>query len=97
MGASSSLARRGTVNLTSLCNGGRLAIPAARVQQLDEKATHVFCRCRVGRAAEEAGEGPDVADMVVAGLLAEFAHRHVFEHAAAKVTDGLLAHRGLLS
>jgi hypothetical protein len=33
----------------------------------------------------------------VLGLLTELAHRHVLEHAAAKITDGLVAHRGLLS
>jgi hypothetical protein len=61
------------------------------------ETAHVLGRCRVGRAAEELGKHRDVADVVVAGLLAEFAHRHVLEHAAAKFADGLLAHRGLLS
>ncbi len=65
--------------------------------QMHLEAAHILCRSRVGRATEESGEGLDVADIVVAGLLAELAHRHVFEHAAAKIADGLLAHRGLLS
>ena len=62
--------------------------------QMHLEAAHVLGRCRVGRATEESGEGLDVADIVVAGLLAELAYCHIFEHAAAKVTDGLLAHRG---
>ena len=69
----------------------------AALGQMQLEAAQVLRRRRVGRAAEEAGEGLDVADIVVAGLLAELAHRHVLEHAAAKVADGLLAHRGLLS
>src|SRR5262245_34402563 len=44
-------------------------------------------------AAEEGCEGLDVPDIVVARLVAELAHGHVFEHAAAKIADGLLAHR----
>jgi hypothetical protein len=67
------------------------------IGQMHLEAAHVLSRCRVERAAEELGEGLDVADIVVAGLLAEFTHRHIFDHAAAKVTDGLVAHRGLLS
>jgi hypothetical protein len=34
----------------------------------------ILGRCRIGRAAEEGCESLDVADIVVAGLLAEIAH-----------------------
>jgi hypothetical protein len=61
--------------------------------QMHLEAAYVLGRCRVGRATEEPGERLDVADIVVAGLLAELAYRHIFEHAAAKIADGLVAHR----
>jgi hypothetical protein len=51
-------------------------------------AAHVVGRCRLGRAAEEAGKSLDVADIVAARLLAEFAYRHVLEHALAQRADG---------
>jgi hypothetical protein len=61
---------------------------------LQLEAAH-FRRRAVGRAPEEGGEGPDVTDIVVARLLDEVAHRHVFDQAPAQRADGRLAHRGL--
>src|SRR6184192_1848708 len=58
------------------------------------EAAKVLGRCRIRRAAEKGCKGSDVADIVVASLLAEIAHAHVFDHALAQWTDGLLAHRG---
>jgi hypothetical protein len=54
---------------------------ALRLVQL-EKA-QVFRRRRVGRPANEDRECPDVPDTVVARLLAEAVHHHVFDHARA--------------
>src|SRR5262245_60488436 len=65
--------------------------------QMHLVAAYIVGRRRVGRAAEEAGESLDMADIVAARLLAEFAYRHVLEHALAQRADGPLAHRGLLS
>src|SRR5947208_10131513 len=36
----------------------------------------------------------EAADIVVARLLDEVAHRHVFDHALAQRADGLITHRG---
>src|SRR5260370_23110948 len=49
---------------------------------------------RIRRTAEEGCEHPHVPDIVVARLLDEVAHRHVFDHAPAHRADGLLTHRG---
>jgi hypothetical protein len=63
-----------------------------RLMQL--KAAKVL-RCRgIRRTSEEGCEGPDVPDIVVARLLDEVAHAHVFDHAPAQRADGLLTHRG---
>jgi hypothetical protein len=43
--------------------------------------------------ARELGKRRDVADIVTAGLLGEFAYCHIHEQAAAKFADGFLAHR----
>jgi hypothetical protein len=40
----------------------------AGLDQMHLEAAHVLRRCRAGAAAEESGEGLDVADIVVAGL-----------------------------
>src|SRR6202045_5093129 len=48
----------------------------------------------IRRTAEEGCEGPHMPDIVVARLLDEVAHGHVFDHAPAQRADGLLAHRG---
>lgn len=48
---------------------------------------------RGGRTAEKSGEGLDVTDIVVAGLLAEFAHRHVFDDAKSQGRVPLLVAR----
>jgi hypothetical protein len=69
----------------------------ATLGQVHLVAAHIVGRGRVGRAAEEAGESLDVADIVASRLLAELAYRHVLEHALAQRADGPLAHRGLLS
>src|SRR5260370_7503463 len=51
-------------------------------------------RGRIGRAAEKGCKRPDVPDIVVARLLDEIAHRHVFDHAPAQRADGFITHRG---
>jgi hypothetical protein len=43
----------------------------------------ILSHCAIGRAAEEGCESLDLADIVVASLLAEIAHGHVFDHALA--------------
>ena len=48
----------------------------------------------VRRAPEELGKRFDVADIVGLRLVADGADGHVLDHAAAKIADGLLAHRG---
>ena len=65
--------------------------PVCGLVQLE--AAKILRRRGVRRAAEEGGEVPDVADVVVLRLLAEAADRHVFDHAPAQRADGLLAHR----
>src|SRR6476620_4109781 len=71
---------------------GRWTHPGLCLLQLE--AAKILRRCCVGRATEEGCESLDVADIVVARLLAEIAHAHVFDHALAQWTDELLAHRG---
>jgi hypothetical protein len=66
----------------------------ATLGQIYLEGAHVLCHCRVGRAAEEFGKQRNLADIVVLGLLTEPADGQVFEHAAANVTDGILAYRG---
>src|SRR5712664_4459861 len=58
-----------------------------------EKAK-ILRRGRIRRAAEKGCECPDVSDIIVARLLDEVAHRHVFDHALAQRDDGLITHRG---
>src|SRR3982074_950955 len=58
-----------------------------------EKAK-ILRRGRIRRAAEKGCKCPDVPDIVVARLLHEVAHRHVFDHAPAQRADGLITHRG---
>jgi Uroporphyrinogen decarboxylase (URO-D) len=45
---------------------------------------------RIRRAPEKGCKDPDVPDIVVARLLDEVAHAHIFDHAPAQRTDGLL-------
>src|ERR1017187_698237 len=65
--------------------------PDLRLMQL-EKAK-ILRRGRIRRAAEKGCKCPDVPDIVVARLLNEIAHRHVFDHAPAQRADGLITHR----
>src|SRR5260370_12973896 len=58
-----------------------------------EKAK-ILRRGRIGRAAEKGCKRADVPDIVVARLLDEIAHRHVFDHAPAQRADGFITHRG---
>src|SRR5712672_4084314 len=58
-----------------------------------EKAKILRRGC-IRRAAEKGCERPDVSDIVVARLLDEIAHRHVFDHAPAQRADGFITHRG---
>jgi hypothetical protein len=53
----------------------------------------VIRRRRIGRAADEAGERLDVADIVGLGLLAELANAHLIEHATAQRADRALLAR----
>src|SRR5262249_43996082 len=48
----------------------------------------------IRRTSQKRCESPDLPDIVVARLLDEVAHRHVFDHALAQRADGFLAHRG---
>ena len=61
------------------------------------KAADVVAGRGVGGAAEKPGKGLDLPDILVLGLVAEAADRHVRDHAAAKIADRLVVHRGLLS
>src|SRR6516165_966520 len=58
------------------------------------KTAKIFRRGGIRRTAEEGCERSDVPDIVVARLLDEVAHGHVFDHAPGQRTDGLLTHRG---
>jgi hypothetical protein len=58
------------------------------------EAAKILRHGRIRRTAEEGCEGPHVPDIVVARLLDEVAHGHVFDHALAQRADGLLTHRG---
>src|ERR1700758_1485901 len=49
---------------------------------------------RIRRTSEEGCERLDLPDIVVARLLDEVAHHHIFDHALAQRADGVLAHRG---
>ncbi len=57
----------------------------------------VVASCAIRRAADKLGKALDVPDIIVPGLGAEVTVRHVLQQAAAKIADGLVAHRGLLS
>src|SRR5712691_2396625 len=58
------------------------------------EAAQILASRRIRRTAEKGCERPDVPDIVVARLLDEVAHGHVFDHAPAQRADGLLTHRG---
>jgi hypothetical protein len=60
-----------------------------------EAADIIAARC-VGCAPEKSGKALDMPDIVVPRLVAKAPHGHVRDHAAAKITDRLLAHRRLL-
>jgi hypothetical protein len=61
------------------------------------EAADVIAGCSVGRAAEKAGKGLNMSDIVALRLLAEAPDGHVRDHAAAKIADRLVTHRRLLS
>ena len=61
------------------------------------EAADVVAGRGVGRAAEKSGKRLDMPDIVVLRLGAEGADGHVRDHAAAKIADGLVTHRRLLS
>jgi hypothetical protein len=65
------------------------------------KLSHVVGRGRIRRAIKKLRQSLDLADVIVLGLVAEVAVRHVLQHGAAQIADGLLelrgGHRGLLS
>ena len=53
----------------------------AALRLVELEAAQILCRRRIGRAADEGRERPDVPNVVVARLLAEAAHAHVLDHA----------------
>ncbi len=61
------------------------------------EAADVVAGRRIRRAAQKLGKGLDVPDIIVLGLGAEVAVRHILQHAAAQIADGLVTHRRLLS
>src|SRR6202163_4780058 len=75
--------RDGDVDLWRACTARR---------QMQPKTAHVLRLGRVGRAAEERGEVLDPLHIVMLGFWRELADRHVFDHAPAQRTDGLLGH-----
>ena len=58
------------------------------------KAADVVAARGIRRAAEKSGKGLDLPDILVLGLVAEAADRHVCDHAAAQIADRLVVHRG---
>ena len=54
--------------------------------------TKILAGGGIRRAAEEGREVPDVADVVLLGLLREMTRRHVFDHALTQRADGLVGH-----
>src|ERR1700736_4178869 len=75
--------RDGDVDLWRACTARR---------QMQPKTAHVLRLGRGGRAAEERGEVLDPLHVVMLGFWRELADRHVFDHAPAQRTDGLLGH-----
>ncbi len=61
------------------------------------KAADVVAARGIGGATEKSGKGLDLPDILVLGLVAKAPDRHVRDHAAAKIADRLVVHRGLLS
>jgi hypothetical protein len=61
------------------------------------KAADVVAARGIGGASEKSGKGRDLPDILVLGLVAKAADRHVRDHAAAQIADRLVAHRRLLS
>src|SRR5215469_2432916 len=55
--------------------------PHAGLCLMQLKATQILCGRRVGRPTEKGGQCADVTNVVVARLLAEATHVHVFDHA----------------
>src|SRR5262245_54356305 len=70
--------------------------PAALCELVHLEAAQIIPCCRIGRAAEKAGESLNVLEVIVLRLLAEPADGHVLKHAAAKIADRLVAHWGVL-
>ena len=56
---------------------------AAMLNQVQLVAAQILRRGGIGRAAEEAGEVDHREDIMALGLVREFAHPHVIEHALA--------------
>ena len=61
------------------------------------EAADVVASRAIRRAAEKLGKGLDVPDIIVLGLGAEGAVRHILQHTATQIGDGLVTHRRLLS
>jgi hypothetical protein len=71
--------------------------PHALLALMHLKQAKIFRLCMIGRAAEEEGEVPNVADIVALRLLPEAADGHVLNHAATKRAYGRLAHESAWS
>jgi hypothetical protein len=69
--------------------------PLLNLRKLE--AADVVAGRGVGRAAEKSGKSLNMPNIVVLRLVAEGPDRHVRDHAAAKIADGLVTHRRLLS
>jgi hypothetical protein len=59
----------------------------AKCEAMRLEAAKVLGHCCIRRAAEKGCKGSDVTDIVVACLLDEIAHAHVFDHALAQWAD----------
>src|SRR5438105_3343637 len=69
----------------------RRLYPVLPLMQL--KTPQIVGACAIGRAAKKRRKTLDLADIVVARLVAEIAHRHRVQHPLAQRADGLIVHR----
>ena len=65
--------------------------------QPELEGTDLVGCCGIRRTTDEGGQALNAADVIALRCLGEAADRHVLDHAATQIADGLLTHRGLLS